>query len=869
MTKSTASGIGRPAIRKEDARLITGQGRFSDDVNVPGQAYAVMVRSPHAHARIRGIDVSRAEALPGVLAVLTGADAVKNGLKPIPHRPIMGPPDIALGKRDASDKFLSPHRVLPTDKARFAGEAVAVVVADSLAIAKDAAERVLVDFEPLPAVADTVEAAGPDAPRLWDEASSNVCIDASVGDDVATQAAFKQAAHVVRFQSWIQRVTGVPMEPRAAVGHYDPATGRYTLHAGSGGVVRQKNELAGVLGVPPERVRVTSGDVGGNFGTRNAFYPEFALVAWASRRVDRPVKWTCERQEAFLSDYQGRDLHVQAELALNASGDFLALRGSVISNVGAHTVSFVPLIKSLSIMTSVYRIPAACFRARAVTSNTPPTNPYRSAGRPEAMFVIERLIELAAAEHSFDRVELRRRNLIPGDAQPYANPLGVTYDSGHYEDAMRKALALGRWDGFAQRREEAARNGRRRGIGIANYVEFTTGAPREWTRVTVEQEGRIDVAIGTLSSGQGHETSFAQLIVDWLGVPLERVKLIQGDTDIIPIGGGSHSGRSMRLAGIVIGKATDAVIAKGKRIAAHVLEAAEHDIEFAGGRFTVKGTDRSLGLFDAAQAALASEASSQRGNSIVRAHGASEDARERADDTRPEPASSARAALASEASSQRGNPIVRAHSASEDARERADDTRPEPGSSAREALVRNDLPDDLRGPLAAEGDETVQVGGFPYGSHVCEVEIDPETGMVEIVGYAAVDDVGRAINPRILHGQSHGAITQGIGQALCESCIYEQGSGQLLSGSFMDYALPRADDLIAFQTEISEVHATNNPLGVRAGGEGGNTPALAVVVNAVVDALKEFGVKHMDMPVTPERVWRAIEKSRGQAPAQT
>jgi carbon-monoxide dehydrogenase large subunit len=817
MTKSTTTGIGRPAIRKEDARLITGQGRFSDDVNVPGQAYAVMVRSPHAHARIRAIDTSQAEALPGVLAVLTGADAVKDGLKPIPHRPIMGPPDIALGKRDASDKFLSPHRVLPSDKARFAGEAVAVVVADSLAIAKDAAERVLVNFEPLPAVADTVKAAAPDAPRLWDEASSNVCIDASVGDDVATQAAFKQAAHVVRFQSWIQRVTGVPMEPRAAVGHYDPATGRYTLHAGSGGVVRQKNELAGVLGVPPERVRVTSGDVGGNFGTRNAFYPEFALVAWASQHVGRPVKWTCERQEAFLSDYQGRDLHVQAELALNASGDFLALRGSVISNVGAHTVSFVPLIKSLSIMTSVYRIPAACFRARAVVSNTPPTNPYRSAGRPEAMFVIERLIELAAAEHSFDRVELRRRNLIPGDAQPYANPLGVTYDSGHYEDAMRKALALGRWDGFAQRREEAARNGRRRGIGIANYVEFTTGAPREWTRVTVEQEGRIDVAIGTLSSGQGHETSFAQLIVDWLGVPLERVKLIQGDTDIIPIGGGSHSGRSMRLAGIVIGKATDAVIAKGKRIAAHVLEAAEHDIEFAGGRFTVKGTDRSLGLFDAARAALAREASSQRGNSIVR----------------------------------------------------APDTRPEPGSSAREALVRNDLPDDLRGTLAAEGDETVQVGGFPYGSHVCEVEIDPETGMVEIVGYAAVDDVGRAINPRILHGQSHGAITQGIGQALCESCIYEQGSGQLLSGSFMDYALPRADDLIAFQTEISEVHATNNPLGVRAGGEGGNTPALAVVVNAVVDALKEFGVKHMDMPVTPERVWRAIEKSRGQAPAQT
>jgi carbon-monoxide dehydrogenase large subunit len=781
MTKSTTTGIGAPAVRKEDARLVTGQGRFSDDVNLPGQAYAAMVRSPHAHARIRAIDAAAALALPGVLAVLTGTDAMKDGLKPIPHRPVMGPPDIALGKRDATDKFLSPHRVLPQDKARFAGEALAIVVAETLAAAKDAAERVRIEFEPLPAVTDTVAAAAPGAPRLWEEAHSNVCIDAQVGDAAATDAAFKQAAHVAKFNSWIQRVTGVPMEPRAAVGHFDPATGRYTLHAGSGGVVRQKNELAGVFGVAPAQVRVTSGDVGGNFGTRNAFYPEFALVAWASRRVGRPVKWTCERQEAFLSDYQGRDLYAEAELALDAAGNFLALRGSVLSNVGAHTVSFVPLIKATSILSGVYRIPAACFRARAVVSNTPPTNPYRSAGRPEAMFVIERLIEIAAEQHGFDRVELRRRNLIPPESQPYANPLGVTYDSGHYEDAMRKALALGQWDGFAQRRAAAASDGKRRGIGLANYVEFTTGAPREWSKVTVVPEGRIDVAIGTLSSGQGHETSFAQLIVDWLGVPIEQVKLIQGDTDIIPIGGGSHSGRSMRLAGIVIGKASDVVIAKGKRIAAHVLETAEHDIEFVGSRFTVKGTDRSLGLFEVARA----------------------------------------------------------------------------------TQTRSDLPDDLKGPLAAECDETVQVGGFPYGSHVCEVEVDLATGTIDIVGYAAVDDVGRAINPRILHGQTHGAITQGIGQALLERCVYENGSGQLLSGSFMDYAMPRADGLVSFDTEISQVLATNNPLGVRAGGEGGNTPALAVVVNAVVDALKEFGVKHLEMPLTPERVWRAIEKFRG------
>jgi aerobic carbon-monoxide dehydrogenase large subunit len=776
MAKSTSTcGIGQPVARKEDARLVSGQGRFSDDVNLAGQAYAVMVRSPHAHACIRAIDAAAALALPGVIAVLTGADAIADGLRPIPHRPVIGAPDIALGKRDASDKFLSPHRVLPHDKARFAGEAVAMVVAESIAVARDAAERVRVDFEPLPAVTDTLAAAAPDAPRLWDEARSNVCVDAEVGDAAATAAAFARAAHVVELKTWVQRVTGVPLEPRAAVGHYDAASGRTTLYAGSGGVVRQKNELAGILALPPERVRVVSGDVGGNFGTRNAFYPEFALVAWASRRVGRPVKWTCERHEAFLSDYQGRDLLVTAELALDRSGHFLALRGALVSNVGAHTVSFVPLTKAVSVLSSVYRIPAAHIRARAVASNTPPTNPYRSAGRPEAMFVIERLIELAALTHGFDRIALRRRNLIRADAMPYANPLGLTYDSGEYERAMRTALARAAWDGFAQRRKAAARRGKRRGIAVANYVEFTTGAPREWTKVTVVPEGRVDVAIGTLSSGQGHQTSFAQLVTEWLGVPFDCVNLMQGDTDIVPVGGGSHSGRSMRLAGIVIGKASDTIIAKGKRIAAHALEAAEHDIEFAGGTFTVKGTDRSIGIFEV----------------------------------------------------------------------------------AREALVRGDLASDLSGPLAAECDHTVEAGGFPYGSHVCEVEVDPELGTVEIVGYAAVDDVGRAVNPRILHGQSHGAIAQGVGQALSECCVYEGKSGQLLSGSFMDYAIPRARDLIPFSTEISEVLSPNNPLGVRAGGEGGTTPALAVVVNAIVDALKEFGVKHMDMPVTPERIWRA------------
>jgi carbon-monoxide dehydrogenase large subunit len=785
MTKrAEIAGIGRPVIRKEDAALLTGQGRFSDDINLAGQAHAEMVRSPHAHARIRSIDATAALALPGVRAVLTGADALADGLKPIPHRPVIGPPDIALKNRDGSATFLSPHYVLPHDKSRFAGEAVAIVVADTLAAAKDAAERVRVDYELLPAVTDARDAAAAQAPRLWEAARSNVCVDALVGDETAATGAFARAAHVAKLATWVQRVTGVPMEPRAAVGHYDEASGRYTLYAGSGGVVRQKNELAAILGVPAERVRVVSGDVGGNFGTRNAFYPEFALLAWASRRVGRPVKWTCERSEAFLSDYQGRDLFVEAELALDAKGNFLALRGEAISNVGAHTVSFVPLAKGMGLLSSVYRIPAAAFRARAVMSNTPPTNPYRSAGRSEAMFVIERLIDIAATAHGFDRVELRRRNLVRADAMPYANPLGLTYDSGDYQKAMNAALVLGDWDGFGKRRAATEKWGKRRGIGIANYVEHTTGAAREWSKVTVLPEGKVEVAIGTLSSGQGHQTSFAQLVVDWLGVPFDCISLIQGDTDVIPVGGGSHSGRSMRLAGIVIGKATDAVIAKGKRIAAQLLEAAEYDIEFSGGRFTVQGTDRSVGIFEAARA----------------------------------------------------------------------------------AVTRDNLPDDLKGPLAAEGDETVKVGGFPYGSHVCEVEIDPQTGTVEIARYAAVDDVGRAVNPRILHGQTDGAIAQGVGQALREGCVYERTSGQLISGSFMDYAIPRAADLLSFSSEISEVPSPTNPLGVRAGGEGGTTPALAVVVNAIVDALKAYGVAHLEMPVTAERVWQALRAASGESP---
>ena len=781
--------IGEPALRKEDRRLLTGAGIFSDDVNLPGQTYAAIVRSPHAHARIKGYDSDAAKAVPGVIAVFTGADTMADGLKPIPHNTIASsPPDIDLANSDGSPHYNSPHHILPADKARFAGEALAMVIADTAEAAKGGAEAMAIDLEPLPAVTDGAAATLPDAPLVWDEAGSNVSVDADIGDRAATDAAFAKAAHVVRLDAWVQRVTGVPMEPRGAVGEYDPALGRYTIHTGSGGAFRQKREIAVILDVDIDQVRVIVRDVGGNFGTRNSFYPEFALVAWAARHIGRPVKWTADRTESFLSDHQGRDLRVKAELALDRDGNFIGLRGENIGNVGAHTVSYVPLAKGVEVMSGVYRIPACFFRARAVMTNTASTCPYRSAGRPEVTFVMERLVDLAARTTGIDAVSLRRRNMIPPDAMPYANGLGMVYDSGRYEQAMDQALALADVSGFDARKAESARRGKRRGLGIAAYVETSSGAPRERTEITIVpterndgETGRIDVVIGTLSSGQGHETSFAQLVTEWLGVDLAQVNLIQGDTDIVKFGGGSHSGRSMRLAGIVMGAASDEIVAKGKRIAAHLLEAAEGDIAFADGAFTIAGTDRSVGLFDVASAA---------------------------------------------------------------------ETNP-------------DLPADLKGPLAAESDQVIQTPAFPYGAHVCEVEIDAETGAVELVRYGAVDDVGRAINPLILHGQAHGAIVQGLGQAMFEQAHYDAETGQLLSASFMDYAMPRADTMPSFATEISEVPSTTNKLGIRAGGEGGTTPALAVLVNAVVDALADLGVRHVEMPATPERVWQAIREAQG------
>jgi carbon-monoxide dehydrogenase large subunit len=776
--------IGRPLPRKEDARLITGTGRFSDDFSAPGQCHAAMVRSPHPHARIRGIDFARAKKMPGVLGVYGGADCIADRLKPIGHDPLPKTrDDMKLHAPGGGAVFIGPHMLLPADRARHAGEPVAMVVAETLAQALDAAEAVEVDYEPLPFVLHSEDAMADGAPPVWDEVPSNVLIDTRFGDQVATDRAFVVADHVVAMSFHIERVTGVPLEPRSALAEYDHADGRYTLFAGSGGAVRQKNELAAVLGIAPERLRVLAYDVGGNFGTRNRVFVEFGLVLWAAGKLHRPVKFTATRSECFLSDYQGRDLVTKVELAIRRDGRFLAMRATNISNVGARCVSLSPLSKGAGLITGCYDIPAASLRAVAVYTNTTPTNAYRSSGRPEVTFAIERLLDTAAAELGIDRVALRRKNLVRPERMPYRNAVGMTYDSGRYEENMDQAMAIADWKGFPARRREAKRRGRLAGLGLANYVESSIGAPKEQAQISVRPEGRVDVVIGTQPSGQGHETSFAQVVSDLIGVPVDKVNVIFGDTDVVRIGGGSHSGRSMRHAATVFSMSAAQLIDKGRRIAAVALATAPDRIAFADGRFVARETNRTFDMFELAAEAARLERS-------------------------------------------------------------------------------GDLAKDLAGGLSVVTDNEMHDPVFPNGTAICEVEIDPDTGEIAITRYASVDDVGRCINPLIVDGQTHGAIVQGVGQAMWELIRLDPDSGQLLSGSLMDYGLPRADVVPSFTTRIAEVLSPTNPLGIKAGGEGGTTAALAVVVSAIVDALRPFGVRDVAMPATPDRIWRVIRDAR-------
>ena len=755
--------------RKEDARLLTGRGRFSDDFNLPGQLHAAMVRSLHPHARITRVDTRRARAMPGVVAAFTGKDCEADGLGHIPHNPVPSTrSDLKLTAPDGGPVFTGPHAVLPVDKVRHVGEPVVMVVAESLERALDGAEAVEVGYDRLPWVADSVAAAGAGAPAIWEQVPDNVCCDTQFGDPHATAAAFEAAAHVLKMSFRVGRITGLPLEPRAALASFNSRNGRYTLYAGSNGAVRHKHQIAAALGEDPDALRILCFDVGGNFGTRNRVYAEFCLALWAARKLGRPVKYTATRSESFLSDYQARDLVTEVELAMSADGRFLGYRASNLSNVGAWIVSLSPLGKGIALVTGGYRFEAATARARAVFTNTAPTQAYRSSGRPEVTHALERAIDTAAREFGFDPIALRRGNLAPHDAMPFTNPLGITYDSGEYLANMDRALRLADWDGFPGRRDAARARGRLLGRGFANYVESSIGAPGERAELTVRSTGVVELVIGTQPTGQGQETSFAQVTADLLGVSIDEVRVVMGDTDIVKAGGGSHSGRSMRQAATIIHSASRVLAGTAKAAAAARFGVERSEVSFENGEFRDPVSGQSATWFELAGSGDLS--------------------------------------------------VVREH----------------------------------------EFDEPV----FPNGCAACEVEVDPDTGFVRIQSYVAVDDVGRVINPLIVDGQTHGCIAQGVGQALWEQCVIDGESGQPVCGSLMDYTLCRADELPMFGTALNEVLSPTNPLGIKSGGEGPTTPASAAVINAIVDALQEYGVRDIEMPATPLRVWNAIQAAR-------
>ena len=779
--------IGRPMPRFEDLRLVRGGGRYTDDVSVAEQTSAVFVRAPHAHASIIAIDTSAAHAHPGVLAVLTGDDYVADGHLGMAHFPnpadandIKIPTFVPMPERKILDELQLP---LAAGRVRFVGEAVAIVVAESLVAARDAAEKVVVEYEILPAVSDVAEALSHDAPTIWPNAPGNLALDNAFGDRAAVEAAIARAHVVIEQTIRCQRTASAFMEPRSAIGRYDEAAGQYILISGCQGVHRVRHPLADCLKVPQERVRVICPDVGGGFGSRTNLYPEQVAVVWAARRVGRPVKWTGDRHEAFLTDYTARDVVTAARLAFDRNGRMLALDLELTANIGAHTVSYVPLSNGYRVAPTVYDVPVAAVRLRGVMTNTVPTAPFRGAGRPEATAVMERLIDIAAQRLKIDRVKLRQRNLIRHDKLPHRTATGLTYDSGDFAGNLARALECADWKGFPARRKAAKKRGRLLGIGVANYVETPVGMPHERVAVNVSSAGSVDLVVGTQSSGQGHETSFRQVMADQLGVQPDAINFVSGDSATLASGGGTHSDRSMRLAGSLMVETSRTVIDKARRIAAAMLDVAERDISFADGLFMAPNSNRRLTLFDIA---------------------------------------------------------------------RAIDDLPT-------------LPDDLRGPLRAEATFTGRIPAYPTGAAVCEAEVDPETGTIEIRRYTSIDDGGQPINPLILHGQVHGGVAQGMGQAMMEAAVYEPGSGQLLSASFLDYGMPRADHFPHMEVELTEDPTKGNALRVKGGGEAGITPSSAVLMNAVMDALSGFGIEHIDMPATPQRVWRAIRDARNGA----
>jgi carbon-monoxide dehydrogenase large subunit len=764
--------------RFEDLRLVRGAGRYSDDVSVPEQAYAVFVRSPHAHANIRNIDTMTARAMPGVIAVLTGKEYLADGLKGAMQRPNpAGATDIKV-RAFAPEKrpvLEEPQHPIAPERVRYPGEAVAMVIAENAPAARDAAEAVAVEYEVLPASTDVRAAIG--ATPIWPSAPDNIALDQEFGDLAAVQAVFASADLVVERTFRNQRIVNAQMEPRSGVASYDPQSDSYTLISGNQGVHVPRMVLTESFGLPPEKVRFICPDVGGGFGLRNNLYPEQAAIVWAAKRVGRPVKWTNDRSESFLTDYQGRDLVTTARLALKRDGRIVAYQVDHIGGVGGQTVTYVPLSNAYRVATTAYDIPLMHMRCRAVMSNTVPTAPFRGAGRPEATLVLERLIDLAANELGMDRIKIRQKNLISHRKMPYRTASGLLYDSGDFAGNMRRLLESADWKGFAARRRLSTKRGKLRGVGISNYVETPVGIPHERVEVTVQSSGTVELVVGTQSTGQGHETTFAQVMADLLGVHPEDIKFIGGDTATVASGSGTHSDRSMRLAGTLMFQASADILGQAKTVAAKILGVPEIEIDFADGLLVTPKSNRRLTIVDIAQAI---------------------------DE----------------------NPAL------------ADGKK-----------------------LQAKATFTGRIPAYPTGCAICELEIDPDTGEVQIERYASIDDAGQAINPLILHGQVHGGIVQGVGQALLEDVVYAE-DGQMLSGSFMDYGLPRARNVPSFDVELTEDPTSGNPLRVKGGGEAGITPALAVVMNAVMDALKDYGIAHIDMPATPHRIWSAIQAAK-------
>ena len=763
-------GIGQPVRRKEDVRLLTGRGTYTDDIDKPGQAHAAILRSPHAHARIVSIDVTEALAAPGVLAVLTGQDADADGIGLLPVQVDVPGKDRPL--------FCPPRRILQVDRVRYVGDPVALVVAETREQAMDACELIAVDYDILPSVTDTAKALDADAPVIWEEQGSNLCVHWDSGRAEMADAAFAAAHRTVSVDLVQNRLVGNPMEPRVAIGEWDGE--RWTLTSPTQGVVRVRESLAKyAFKVPNEKIRVISPDVGGGFGLRGKLFPESAMVLWAARRLGRPVKWRAGRTETFLSDPHGRDHVTHAEMAFDANAKMTGVRIRTVAAMGAYLLDFGPRIPTLAggrINGTVYDIQALNVQVKCVFTNTVSTDAYRGAGRPETAYVLERLLDQGAAAFGIGRDEIRRRNYVRPDQIPYANAAGNVIDSGRFEETQEMALQLADWAGFEARRAEAAARGRKRGIGLGYFIEASGGQPFEWARVALTREGRAKLTVGTFSHGQGHETAFAQVLSEKLGIPYDNIDLIQGDTEVVQKGAGTGGSRSSQMGGVAISRTATLVLEKAKRIAAHLLEAGVSDIEFADGRFRVAGTDLSVDW---------------------------------------------------------PGVIAAAH---DPARLPEGET---PGLDENLTYTRD------------------TECNFPNGCHVAEVEVDPDTGEVALVNYAAVDDVGVVINPMLVHGQCHGGIMSGIGQAMLEHARYDDESGQFLTATFQDYCMPRAGDAPSFRLGLNIVPNPSNDLGVKGAGEGGSCGAPPAIVSAVCDAL---GVAHVDMPLTPESVWRALAR---------